>query len=136
MSVQSPDLTRPWSEDECLVELQTIKARIENEILTLKALGQARTTKADAYERAHAREFLRAKFDRTDLTSNELREAWVIDQTDVWDLHLESEKAETIYQDQRTTIRALQSIIDALRSMLRSVRDVQQSGEYGYGNRG
>lgn len=135
MARPEPDLDRPWSEDECLIELQHQKSRLEDEIAKLKAFGQGKAMKADAFERARARELLRVHVEHPEFKSQEMREAHVIDQTDVWDLKLESEKASTLYDDQKVTVRGRQAIIDALRSMLRSVRDSQESGGYGYSNR-
>lgn len=133
LTAEQQEAQRPWSEIEVLAQLSKAVERLDEEISKLKSFGVAKSQKRDAFDRAEARELLRVQFDHPELKNQDMRKAWVIDQTDVWDLKLEHEKAETLYEDQRTTIRAYQATIDALRSMLRSVRDNQESGGYGYG---
>lgn len=115
---------RPWSDREMLPVMQQVHRRMEDELSTLKALGQKRAQARDALNRSRAHWWLVCKQQRTDMTSDKLREAWVIDQTEVGDLMLACDLAETIYDDQRATIRALQSDIDLLRSMVASAREI------------
>lgn len=116
-------LERPWSDLELLPMMGKLFRKIEGELDTLKVLGQKRAQARDDLNKAKAEAWLRCKQTQPDMSSDKLREAWVINQTNVGDLMLQADLAETIYDDQRATIRALESLVDMLRSMVASARN-------------
>lgn len=117
------EISRPLSDLELMPKMQQLYHRIEDELDVMKALGQKRAHARDDLNRARAHFWLIAKQEHPDLKSDKMREAWVIDQTEVADLMLACDLAETIYDDQRATVRALQSNVDLLRSMVASARE-------------
>jgi hypothetical protein len=117
---------RPYSDRELVPVMEKLYRRIEGEIDTLKGLGQTKSHALDDLNKAKARAWLLCKTEHPEMSSDKLREAWVINQTEVGDLMLAADLAETIYKDQQTTIRALQSSVDLLRTMAASVRNATE----------
>lgn len=114
---------RPYSDRELVPTMEKLYRRLEVESDSLKALGQARAQARDDYNKAHAHALLLCKSEHPEMSSADLRAAWVINQTQVGDLMLAKDLAETIYDDHRETIRSLRSNVELIRSMAASVRD-------------
>lgn len=127
-------ITRPWSENEVAAEMGRVEQALEDDIATLKALGSQKARAQSVLDRERARALLICKTDHKDMSSDALRQAWIIDQyrdaegnAIVADLMLENDLASTLYWDQSATVKARQAQADILRSMLRSARDHTES---------
>lgn len=123
--------SRPWSEEELLAEMQRVNDALDEDIATLVALGTAKAQAQSDLDKTRARELLICYRDRPEMKTDALRQAFIVDQTSVGDLMLAADLAATLYWDQAATIKARMSQIDLLRSMMRSIRDRTEDGQFG-----
>lgn len=102
-------------------------ALIEDELPTLMSMGMNKAQTHSDRIKSEAHWILEAKFNRTDMKTDKLREAWVRDQTQVADLMLAEDLASTLYWDTREKLTALRGNLSALQSMLRAAEDHEVS---------
>jgi hypothetical protein len=114
------DISRPWSPDEVTVLMQRVVVKLEAETSQLKVQGElAAQAKRDA-EILTSQWMLIAKTERPDLKSDAMREAWILQDTEtgVAEAQFEADRAERLYKDQSTVVRAIQHQGEQLRSMI------------------
>jgi hypothetical protein len=104
------DISRPWSPDEVTVLMQRVVVKLEAETSQLKVQGELAAQAKRDYEILSSQWMLVAKTERPDLKSDGMREAWILQDTEtgVAAARFEADRAERLYKDQSTVVRAIQ----------------------------
>lgn len=132
---------RPWSEQEVQIEMQRVMKALDDDVDKLLTYGHQKALSQNALDRERARQLLICRRDRKDMSSDKLREAWIIDQTledgetSIADLMLQADSDATIYWDQQAILKARMAQADVLRSMMRTARDNTESWPENRGGR-
>src|SRR5574338_1334079 len=112
-------MTTPLSPIEVEVKIRACLETLEDAVLGLRDKAIAYGVTNHAYRQAQAKAWLKAKV-QSDLKTDSIRNAWVVDQTS--DEMLKRDLAEAEYEAHKSLVRSLQTQADLLRTLARSNR--------------